>query len=433
MAAFFATILGICSIFISYFLYDFSKQNFIRETEAAIDNEINNIIIISGDDYQIKIPQYISSKDINRNNTEYLYSSKNDKFIAGTIKDIPIDISLIKEGVISFNLNINYKKILFAGKIHTFSDDSQLLVARDITEIIKSYNHFKWLSIIIMIFMLVVVLVSFFISIFVVNRINKIASTARNIIKTGDLTQRIKIDSNWDDLSYLSMTLNELLSEIERLIYAIKNVSDNISHDLRTPIARLRNDLVSMKTKNSSKKDILNLISEADHILSIFNSILRISKIEKGLRKDNFLYIKLDNVIKDVLELYDPLIESNNISIIYNINIIPEIYGDRDLLFQMFANIIDNSVKFCKDNGKIEISLYKEDNKIIMTISDDGIGIDINERDKIFDRFYRCDKSRNIQGSGLGLSMVKAIIDLHNFNISVEDSDIGSTIKIILN
>lgn len=424
MAALFTLLLGIAAILLGYFLYDFSKQNFIRETEAAIDIEIENILAVTSNGNKKEVADYIRKRSLEGKYPVYFYKDKDGRFLAGNVKVMPDNISPIKEGIISFNLSA--QKQDYAAKIYTFGDGSSLLVARDITNLITSYQRLKLFSFLIMGFMLLVVVISFFISTFVVTRINKIANTAKEIINTSDLSRRIHIDSNWDDLSYLSNTLNDLLAKIESLMQGIRDVSDNIAHDLRTPITRLRGDLEGLKNKKLSDNDVDKLVREVDNILSVFNSLLRISNIEKGKRHQSLAEVYISEVLKDVIELYEPLAEEKDISIKseYRDNIV--VKGDRDLLFQMFANLFDNAIKFSEKNSQAVISC--NNNEVI--ISDSGIGITKEEKKEVFTRFYRSEKSRNTEGSGLGLSMVKAISDLHHATIRLEDNNPG--LKVII-
>lgn len=425
MAVLFAALLGLSSVLLGYFLYDFGKQNFIRETEAAIDIEIEHILAVSKDSKAGEIANYISKRSQSGKHPVYLYQDKNGGILAGNIKAVPDNIELIKEGVISFFVDLGDVKHLVAAKIHTFSNGSRLLVARDITDIMQSYDRLKFFSGVIISFMLLVILISFFISTFVVTRINKIANTAKEIMNTGDLSRRIHIDSNWDDLSYLAKTLNELLTRIESLMQGLRDVSDNIAHDLRTPITRLRSELEGLKNKKLSGKDIDKLVLEADNILSIFNSLLRIANIEKGKRKQSFKEVNISHILNDVIELYEPLADDKQIGIKKNLEGVCKISGDSDLLFQMFANLIDNAIKFSDKKGDIIITSKNNYGEYKVVIADSGIGIADDEVEHVFDRFYRAQKSRNTSGSGLGLSMVKAVLDLHNAKIKLGDNNPG--------
>ncbi len=417
MAALFTILLGASAVLLGYFLYDFSQQNFIRETEAAIDNEIENILSTLKEDTEAERIRYINQRIEHQSSAHYHYQSLAGETLAGDIDAKPQNAKKITEGVIEFKLNTQR----LAAKIHTFHDGAQLLIARDITAISKSNARLKLFSALIMFFMLLVILVSFFISNFVVSRINIIAETANEIMETGDLSRRISIDTDWDDLSNLAQTLNELLNKIETLLNGIRDVSDNIAHDLRTPLTRLRNELEVPINKASQKK----MIAEADHLLNTFNALLRISNIEKGKRHQPFTLVNIQKIIQDVIELYDPLAEEKNLSLIANLQDMT-IKGDKDLIFQLFSNVLDNAIKFSPENKEIEIKI----NQKTVTITDQGIGVPETELHKILDRFYRTDKSRNTPGTGLGLSLVKAIADLHKAKISLKNTRPGLRISI---
>jgi signal transduction histidine kinase len=347
------------------------------------------------------------------------------------LNKMPQDVNRVKEGVVSFRHGLG--QILYAAKIHTFGNGSKLLVARDINDINKSYERLKLFSILIMVFMLMVILVSFFISLFVVSRINMIAGTAKNIMDTGDLSKRILIKGHWDDLSNLAQVLNALLDRIEILMQGIRSTSDNIAHDLRTPLTRLRNHLEELKDNKNNEGNIDALINEADHILGTFNSLLRITNIEKSARSKHFSKINLGEIVEDVIALYEPLAEEKLLTIKANICDSALIKGDRDMLFQTIANLFDNAIKFSPHHGHINIDVMQRKSKVHLVLSDNGCGISEGEKERVFDRFYRADYSRSEPGSGLGLSLVKAVLDLHKAEILLSDNAPGLRLDIKFN
>ena len=285
-----------------------------------------------------------------------------------------------------------------------------------------TYELILILGVLSIISMSLVVGISFVISTFVVKRINIIGVTAENIIQTGNLSRRISIDTRWDDLSNLAGILNDLLARIESSMEDVRRVSDNIAHDLRTPLTRLKNNLEdAKKNKNIEESNIDKLIAEADSLLGTFSALLRITNIEKGKRNSEFQDLNLKKIIIDIIELYEPLADEKKILISTDLNN-SNIEGDKDLLFQAFANILDNAIKFSPKNSEIKISLSSKNGKRILEISDNGPGVKEEQKVKIFDRFYRVDKSRSPSGSGLGLSLVNAIIKLHNGIIEMEDN-----------
>jgi len=286
------------------------------------------------------------------------------------------------------------------------------------------------LSVLAIVLMTAVICMSFFISVFVVSRTNRIARTAREIMETGNLAQRITVDSRWDDLSYVSGVLNAFLDRNQDLVEGVKRVSDNIAHDLRTPLTRLRNNLETLKKKSdgATAVDAEALIAEADHLLSTFNALLRIARIETAQQR-NFTPVQFGDLLRDVVDLYEPVAEEKGMTISLHAESIAYV-GDKNLLFQAFANLVDNAIKFGPSGSSVDITLKKEGAVIVCTISDHGPGIPAPERDKVFRRFYRGEQSRTTQGNGLGLSLVQAVVGLHGGRIVLGDAAPGLSVKI---
>lgn len=296
----------------------------------------------------------------------------------------------------------------------------------------ESYVQFQRLSMVIMVLMSLVVLVSFVISTFVVSRINTIATTAREIMETGDFSRRISIDSSWDDLSNLAQVLNGFLDRVESLMDGIREVSNNIAHDLRTPLTHLRNQIEGLKVRDVKDVDIDALLTESDHILAIFHSLLRIANIEKSKRHQIFEDVNLSALLLDVAELYEPVAEEKNITFVMPHEGRYRIKGDKHLLFQLFANVLSNAIKFSPQNAVVTLTLHAEKSSVMVCIKDQGAGISAAEKELVFRRFYRGDASRSTEGHGLGLSLVKAIIDLHQGSIVLEDNHPGLCVKVMM-
>ncbi len=421
MAMLFTFMLGISAGILGYLLYDFGRQDFLRETEAAIDAEINvlNALNIANTN---EIDNYIGQRNIQDSAIFYRFESEDGKWKAGNIKKLPEDIKTLKEGILLFNLDHNGTSKQLAAKIKTFSDGSKIVVAREINILKASYQRLQYLSVLIMVLMLIVIFVSYGISYFVVSRINQIANTAQNIVNTGDLSKRISVDTTWDDLSNLAQTLNTFLEQIENLMLGIKEVSNNIAHDLRTPLTSLRNDIESLKEKSLNNEDIDKILLEADRLLAMFQSLLRIANIEKGAIASSFQVVDLARILNDVIELYDPLAEEAEINLLAEIENEIHIIGEANLLFQLFANIIDNAIKFSDKKSQINIRAISNNGRVLIVINDNGIGIPDNEKEAVFKHFYRTDKSRTKDGYGLGLSLAKAIVERHNGIILLKDS-----------
>lgn len=270
--------------------------------------------------------------------------------------------------------------------------------------------------------LLLLVIAGYLISIFVVTRINRIADTADEIMSTGDLTKRLKVDSRWDDLSFLSQVLNNMLDKIEKLMSGVQHITETIAHDLRTPLARLRNKLDAQKDEQ--------LVTEVDGLLKTFNSLLSLSSIESGRQTLKFVAFDLQKLIEDAVGLYDPLAHEKNQHITTK-TINASYTGDRDLMFQVVANLLDNAIKFTPEGGEIHIEMVRHEHGCKVHIDDNGPGIPLKYKHKVFERFYRDPSQQSQQGAGLGLSLVNAVLKLHNASIQLVERNSG--LRVTLN
>ncbi len=274
--------------------------------------------------------------------------------------------------------------------------------------------------------------IGYLISVFVVTRINRIADTAQEIISTGDLTKRIEIDSRWDDLSFLGDVLNEMLQKIEILMEGVQHITDTVAHDLRTPLARLRNKLEHASLQADliqSDEEKTELVKDVDNLLKTFNSLLSLSSLESGRQGLKFESFDLDKVVQDAVDLYQPLAEEKNQKMIVNTKAMQYV-GNRDLIFQVITNLIDNAIKFTQTQGTISINLEENKNVQKIVIEDNGPGIPKDSINKVFDRFFRDQTQQHIEGSGLGLSLVNAVLHLHKASIRLEENSPG--LKVII-
>ncbi|WP_272979337.1 sensor histidine kinase [Desulfurella multipotens] len=265
--------------------------------------------------------------------------------------------------------------------------------------------------------------------------IKSITQTAQYIINTGKLNERIKVENTQDELYDLSVIINKMLDKIEVLVKSLKETIDNVAHDLRTPLTRIKitSELaLSEQSKLNPKDALLSCLDESDKILTLLNAIVDISQIETGSLKLNIERIQLKKLIDDVIDLYDYVIEEHNINLSVKCNENIYIYGDFNRLRQALSNLMDNAIKYNKPNGKISIKALEINDKICLFIRDTGIGIDAKDLPYIFERLYRADKSRSKQGLGLGLSLVKAIIKAHEAKIKVKSKLTCGTIFCII-
>lgn len=259
-------------------------------------------------------------------------------------------------------------------------------------------------------------------------RIEAINETSREIM-SGDLDRRIRGHGSGDDFDQLVDNLNTMLDRIQVLMAGVREVSDNIAHDLRTPLTRLRNDLELVRNLEAGPEELRtrveHAVAEADGLLGTFNALLRIARIESGARRAAFSQVDLQALAADVAELYDPLAEQHGQTLSLALAAVPQVRGDRDLLFQACANLLDNAIKYTPQGGAIELGLTAEARGPCLSVADDGPGVPPGLRDKVLQRFYRLETSRSTPGNGLGLSLVSAVARLHGAELRLQDNAPG--------
>jgi len=259
-------------------------------------------------------------------------------------------------------------------------------------------------------------------------RVDSVTRTAEAIIG-GDLSQRIAVTGSGDDFDRLSSTLNAMLDRIAGLLENLHQVSNDIAHDLRTPLSRLRQGLEHARSRAATTGEYElatdRAIKEADDLLNTFSALLRIAQIEGGVRRSSFRTVSLSDAMRDVAEAYAPAAEDNGRPLQTDIVDGLTITGDRELLVQLFSNLVENALRHTPRGAHIVMKLRGDNVGAVAEVSDDGPGIPEQERSRVFRRFYRLEHSRTTQGSGLGLSLVEAIAQLHNARLELLDNGPG--------
>lgn len=276
------------------------------------------------------------------------------------------------------------------------------------------------------------------------SRIEAVTATSRTIM-TGDLTGRVPVTGAGDELDRLSRSLNEMLDRIEQLMNGLREVSDNIAHDLKTPLNRLRNRVEgALRDPNGEggyREALEKTIEEADELIRTFNSLLSIARLEAGAAGGTLEDVDLALVVRDVTDLYEPLAEEQGMKLRAEVPDGLVLVGDRQLLGQALANLIDNAIKYGAPDsqntvpatgvsGDIAVKVRRAGATAEISVADHGLGIPEHERDRVLKRFVRLEASRSRPGSGLGLSLAAAVARLHNGKIRLEDNEPG--LKVVL-
>jgi signal transduction histidine kinase len=249
-----------------------------------------------------------------------------------------------------------------------------------------------------------------------------------NLVAHGDLTARLDLSGRNDDLDQIANTINGALARLEGVVEAMRQVSADIAHDLRTPLNRLRIRIESAATKAEADQpvaeDLAAALTEADQINETFSALLRIAQIETGSRKAGFQPVNLGNLLGDLAEIYRAVAEDAGQSLtISPSDQTHQINGDPELLTQLFANLIENAIRHCPAGTVITCGLVGTAGRIVASVADTGPGIPLAERENVQRRLYRLEKSRSTPGSGLGLSLVRAIADLHQATLALHDTN----------
>ena len=256
-------------------------------------------------------------------------------------------------------------------------------------------------------------------------RIDAIIRTCRAVV-AGRFGERIPAGGSQGQLDRLSTTINEMLDRIATLLESLRQVSSDIAHDLRTPLTRLRQRLESARACAHGVRDyelvIERALRDCDAILAVFSALLRISQIESGTRLVGFAPVSLPPLLRQIGELFAPVAEDAEQQLLTDLTGAPGVHADRMLLLQMFSNLVENAIRHAGRGAVIRVECREHGGDVLVRIVDSGPGIPAAERDKVFDRLYRLERSRNTPGNGLGLALVAAIAKLHRFQITLSDA-----------
>lgn len=266
-------------------------------------------------------------------------------------------------------------------------------------------------------------------------RLDGIAATMVDV-SHGRLDTRIPLTGKGDDIDLVSIQVNAALDRLSGLVEGMKQVSANIAHDLKTPLNRLQMILESAADKAGQDQDVSGDLADArtegHQINETFDALLRIAQIEAGARKARFTDVDLGEILETIAEIYADVAEDDGklLSFVQPREVADRIHGDRELLTQMFANLVENALRHCPPGTTIKLSVARQGGHFVGSVADNGPGIPAEEREKVFQRLYRLDHSRSTPGSGLGLSLVRAIADLHGASIALEDCEPGLAVAV---
>jgi signal transduction histidine kinase len=345
--------------------------------------------------------------------------------IAGNIESLPSGLALdVSSDAVVVRLDDHgreLQKVRIAA--HVLPDGETLVIGRNIAEIVEIAEIvLRALALGLLPAIVLAVAVGMVLSLRARNRLLEVNRRIQRIV-AGDLRERLPTCDRNDPFEQLAVSVNRMLDEIETLIHEITGAGNDIAHDLRTPLTRVRARLergrANAATLDELRTAVDQSIASLDQSLAVVTALLRIAEIEHSRRLDCFSQVQLAPVLREVCDLYEPIAEDKGVALQVAIGDEATVRGDRDLLFEAVANLVDNAVKFTPEGGRVRLALLHREGENVIQVNDTGPGIPESEREAVVKRFYRSDKSRNTEGLGLGLSLVAAIVKLHGFRFTI--------------
>jgi signal transduction histidine kinase len=422
------------------FIY-WSTANFIeQQTEATLDAEIAGLAEQYNQRGLSGLVQVIAERSAGERGDAMLYlvTDPQGKPLAGNLSGWPRAES-VRPGWISFPVESHRGKDLQTDMARattfTIPGDYRLLVGRDLRDAAafrkRVAGTLAWAGVLTLGLGLAGGIVM---SRNMLHRVEVVSNTAAGIIH-GDLGKRIPLTGSGDEFDQLATNLNDMLDQIERLMSGMRQVTDNIAHDLRTPLSRLRSRLeVTLLEQPDTARyaEVLReTIAEADRLLGTFTALLGIAEAESGSRRATMETVDLAEIVRSAVELYEPVADEKGLELEARLDQPVFVRGDRHLLAQATANLLDNALKYTPA-GRIAITVTGDRKFARLEVADTGPGIPEDHREAVFDRFVRLESSRSTAGNGLGLSLVRAVAQLHGGTVSLADNHPGLRAFLVL-
>jgi signal transduction histidine kinase len=413
-----------CILLMFGFILAQAYSNLTADVDALITEVANTIASHEPQQRIFGLDQYLRA-DPNRVKLGGLFDAEGNR-IAGNIETLPsalhTDASAQLASLVKINDGVRERYAVRA-VARRLPEGGTLVIAR-------SDYEFTWIAHIVERALAVGLIpalclslaVGVFLSLRAQKRIEEVNSRIQRIV-AGELRERLPARGTNDPFDKLAALVNGMLGEIEVLVRRLAGVGDDIAHDLRTPLTRVRISLERARQKAGNLDELRRSVDQAlvglDQSLAIITALLRISEIEHSRRMDGFRDVALSDLLREVGDLYEPIAEDKKVDFAVRAEVDTTVHGDRDLLFEAIANLVDNAVKFTPQGGRVELSLLRNGNEAVVRVCDTGPGIPADESELVTRRFYRSDKSRRDPGLGLGLSLVSAIAKLHGFSLKI--------------
>ena len=438
LAALYFLVFAASVLTVLFFVY-WTSANFVeRQTETTLDAEITGLAEQYAQRGLSGLVQIVAARSAgNRGDAMlYLVTDPDGRPLAGNIESWPLGVPA-RSGWLSFSVEARVHGRLVTnparGSLIIIPGGYRLLVGRDISDAAAFRNRVKltllWSG---LVALGVGALGGAAMSRNLLRRVELVNRTSERVM-AGNLSDRVPLDGTSDEFDLLAANLNRMLDQIERLMTAMREVTDDVAHDLRTPLARLRARLelalIGPTDPGAQSEAIRAAIDEADRMLATFNALLRIAEAEAGAGHGRVEALDLGEVARSAAELYEPVAEEKGFRLALAIEPNVEIRGDRHLMSQALANLLDNSLKYA-NGGELQVQVFRDGDFAVLEVADRGSGIPEGNREAVFDRFVRLEPSRSTPGNGLGLSLVRAVVHRHQGTVTLGDNRPGLRVRL---
>ena len=416
-----------------------------RQMAADAAREARQISEFARTSPRVRLRELIEARSRIRNTHLYLLVGSDGRRLAGNIDAWPDDVAADGVAAVFQYRDIASRAGLAVGVAQRLPGGSQYLVARDAGLIETLSFDVRWWFVIGIGLMIALGLgVGYFVSQTVMGRIAQITETGERIM-TGRLSERIPLAGTGDELDELAENLNRMLTRIEELMTSFREVSDNIAHDLKTPLNRLRNRaeeaLADDRDGAFHRQSLERILDEADDLIRTFNALLQVARLEAGAVDETRETFDLAAAAQDLVELYAPVVEEDGGSIHYDGEVGTMVHANRQLISQALTNLIENAMKYgvrdvpCSGGRaavEVRVGVTHDDGQVVLVVGDRGPGIRAEDRERALRRFGRLDSARSQPGTGLGLSLVGAVARLHGGAVELCDNGPGLVVRITL-
>jgi signal transduction histidine kinase len=431
------------TVFMVVFVTRSTTDLLTRQLRTTIDADVEDIEEVYEQGGFRRVLTVIDLKSREPGASLYAIVDFSGNVVAGNVADLPQDIlgRAADEPVPTRYTRLDGDQVLRHDalvRVVALDNGFRVLIGRDIGERERFREIYRNGFRVVIIVMLVLGLVTwFFVSNRVLKRIDQVTATSRKIV-AGDLTGRLPVAGSGDEFDRLAESVNGMLSRIEDLMRGLKDVSDNIAHDLKTPLTRMRNRvegaLAAAPDETNDRAVLDATIEECDGLIKTFDALLMIARVEAGNQPAEMVKTPVGDIVREVAELYGPVTEEEG----FGLEVVDQgglAMVNRELLARALANLIDNALKYGRAEGRrptIRVSVVPEGDDVVLSVTDNGPGVPEADRERVLGRFVRLEASRSAPGSGLGLALVQAIAHLHGTSAVLSDAEPGLKVSLRL-